>query len=40
MGNFLVILELFGGVILIFVIGYFIGRLLKLDKYLKDKDKR
>jgi NhaP-type Na+/H+ or K+/H+ antiporter len=39
METFLVILELFGGVILVLVIGYLLGRLLKLDKYINNKDK-
>ena len=34
----LYILAFFAGVILVFAIGLFIGHLLKLDKYLKDKE--
>jgi len=31
--TWLLIFEFFGGLILVLVIGYFIGHLLKLDKY-------
>ena len=34
----LYILAFFAGVILVFVIGNFIGRLLKLDKHLKENE--
>jgi hypothetical protein len=35
MKAFLLILELFGGVILIFGIGYLIGHIFKLNKFFK-----
>jgi hypothetical protein len=35
MQNFLLLSEFFGGIILFLGIGYLIGHLLKLDKYLK-----
>jgi hypothetical protein len=37
MKTFLLILELIGGLILLFGLGYMTGHLLKLDKYFKDK---
>jgi len=40
METFLFLSEIFGGIILVFAIGYLLGHLLKLDKYLKNKDKR
>ena len=36
--TWLLIFEFFGGLILVLVIGYFIGHLLKLDKHLKDTE--
>lgn len=39
MENFLFLSEFFGGIILVFVIGYLIGHLLKFDKYLTDSGK-
>jgi hypothetical protein len=33
--TWLLIFEFFGGLILVLVIGYFIGHLLKLDKYME-----
>ncbi len=35
---FPLILEFFGGLILIFGIGYLIGHLLRLDKFIKQED--
>jgi hypothetical protein len=39
MDCFIFILEFFGGLILLFVIGGLIGHLLKLDKYYDDLQK-
>ena len=36
MEKYLFILAFFAGVVLVFVIGYLLGKLLKLDKYKKD----
>ena len=36
MEKYLYILAFFAGVILVFAIGYLLGKLLKLDKYKKD----
>jgi hypothetical protein len=36
--TWLFISEFFGGLVLFFAIGYFIGHLLKLDKHLKEEE--
>lgn len=37
MENILLLSEFFGGIILVFAIGYLLGHILKLDKYLKNQ---
>jgi len=37
MADFLLILKFFGGIIFLFAIGGMIGHLLKIDKYLENK---
>ena len=35
MGTFMFLLTFFAGIFLVFVLGYFLGQLFKLDKYLE-----
>ncbi len=39
MENFLLILEFFGGIIIVFAIGKLLGHLFKLDQYMYEKEK-
>jgi hypothetical protein len=37
MENFILLLNFFGGIIIVFAVGGLIGHLLKLDKYFEEK---
>lgn len=40
MSYFILLLKFFGEIFLIFVLGYVIGRLLKLDKFIKNRNNK